>query len=545
MKKHIKNDYTQKIEALISDFPDKSENEQMEIINAIALAPDDTAWNCLNCLMEGYFKHPFSDSKIYKSLIELITDRAHLNFKFILLLYATCDSKSILQAAPLMEHILSRETDRKILLETIKTAGREHIEYLVPMISEFIYYDEQILKDNAVITLAEIGTEQAVQLIHQASQTIKNDRNIMATIALMNFESTPDRKNAFSSASPDIRNYLMNLAMLSASNFGHRKTAFDYFLKTGKKHASRLALNLNTDDKDLLISILKIFAATRPEAILPEMNDFLETETDPTILFNAFETLSAFDVNELRPFDFTRFMLKALEKNPSHLRMAAVCAIDKMNETSTFDIIKNKIETGRQKGEVLTQTIIDAGAYNIIDYLLISDTFTYMASNYLSANISSASLGGYVEVLEKRGLRSTAGRIRASAYQGSEPAQKSEALVISTSTTCIRMYEKILHSAGYAVLSFISPQKAFEHVSMNKPDLVLSDLFMGNMTAMELALEIREFYSRKELPIILFTSQNDDSIRTISEEYPQAEINMVLKFPGTAKQIMAAAASKS
>ena len=220
--------------------------------------------------------------------------------------------------------------------------------------------------------------------------------------------------------------------------------------------------------------------------------------------------------------------------------MAAASALNRTNNNKMFDIIKNKIETGRAKGEGLTHMLIDARAENIINYLLVSDTFTYMASNYLARNIPPDSLNKYITVLNKRGLRATAMRIQASAHPVKETESKPEALIISTSTTAINIYEKLMFSSGYDVLSFNSSQEAFEHASTTKPAMILSDLFIGSMTAIEFALEIREFYSKKELPIIIFTNQTDLIGTDIENEYPHAGLNKILKFPGTQKQITAA-----
>ncbi len=541
VKQSIKHGQIKKAEELLYSFPNASKNEQMEIINKIAIVSDDTAWNLLKAIVSLNLKRLSIEASVYKSLIELIIDRAHLNFKFLLILYDMGDAEYIRQAIPLMEYVLSKETDIKILVETIKTAGNQRIEHLVRLIADFIYYDDKTLKEAAVLALAEISTPKAVQYLSQASGTVKNDQNIMDAIALLKFERQKNIKEEARTDPWDIRNYLIHLGTLRSSNVYERHRAFLYFLKTGQKHASKLALNLKTDEKNLIINILKIFGSTLPTNILPEIVKLLNTEKpDIDIQLEAFKAISCFKPKDLHPFDLTEIIIKALDKNPSHLRIAAASALNRTNNQKMFDIIKNKIETGRAKGENLTHTLIDARAENIINYLLVSDTFTYMASNYLAGNIPPASLNKYITVLNKRGLRATAMRILASAHPVKENESKPEAVIISTSTTAINVYEKLMFSSGYDVLSFNSPQEAFEHASTTKPAMILSNLFIGSMTAIEFALEIREFYSKKELPIIIFTNQTDLIGIDIENEYPHAGLNKILKFPGTPKQITAA-----
>ena len=322
VKQSIKHGQIKKAEELLYSFPNASKNEQMEIINKIAIVSDDTAWNLLNAIISLNLKRLSIEASVYKSLIELITDRAHLNFKFLLILYGVGDAGYIRQAIPLMEYVLSKGTDINILVETIKTAGTHRFEHLVSLIADFIYYDDKILKEAAVLALAEIGTSKALQYLSQASGTVKKDQNIMDAIALIKFEKQKNINKEARTDPWDIRHYLIHLGMLRSSNIYERHGAFLYFLQKGRKHASRLALNLKTGEKNLIINILKIFGSTLSTNILPEIIKLLNTENpDIDIRFEAFEAISCFNPKDLHPFDLTQIMIKALEKksfSPAH-----------------------------------------------------------------------------------------------------------------------------------------------------------------------------------------------------------------------------------
>ena len=82
-----------------------------EVLQILALAPDKIALELLSFLTIKEQKDP----DLYNRLIQLIIDRAHLNFNFALLLLKNTDSPTIKKVAPLLRHILSNETDKEML----------------------------------------------------------------------------------------------------------------------------------------------------------------------------------------------------------------------------------------------------------------------------------------------------------------------------------------------------------------------------------------------------------------------------------------------
>ena len=106
----------------------------------LALAANKTAFELWSVLSSKERKDP----DIYDRLIQLITNQAHINFRFALILLNTADREIITDAVPLLKHILSNETEKDLLNKIIRPTGKLQMETLTDNIAEFISYKGQI-----------------------------------------------------------------------------------------------------------------------------------------------------------------------------------------------------------------------------------------------------------------------------------------------------------------------------------------------------------------------------------------------------------------
>jgi len=593
-KESIRNSDLKKAKDLLLDLHLESEETKTALLNELAVVSDQVAWLMLDLIVRLETQHYHSLSlDTYDKLLQLIIDRAHLNFEFAMILYKTRDRKKLLQASPLMKYILTNCTDREILFETINAVGEEKIESLVAAIAEFLYYDDLTLKECAVKTLAQISSPEVYQILLDASKTVKNDHLITETLAQfkVDFQSAPSEFNkpdleenlmheltdsyseqivlsslsevAFEQISlnskvdsysksavkvevnrvPILNNWVAEpspsqsqcheIKMLGSKSLEERFEAFRYFLKSGSDYLKELIANLKSQDHDLVVNTFRIISNIASEELLPDIYSFLSRKSsDPSLEHEAFEALCSFD-----KFSFTELMMEAIEKPAIHVRMSAVKALDKNYNDPVYAKVKNRIETGREHGEALVRTIIDSHAENLINYLLVSDTFADIASTYMTKDVAPSALSNYLNILIDRGLKSTAKKIELKADMAIKLKNRRKAMVISSSDTVQRIYEKLLFKNRYISLGFHTPEEAFESISIDKPDLIVSDLFSNEMTALSLAKEIREFYTRNQLPFIISTRQNDFLNINLTERYPASDINGIFKFPGIIKGI--------
>ncbi|MBF0301753.1 MAG: response regulator [Desulfamplus sp.] len=574
----IKNSDIRKSKDLLLDLHLNSDQNKIAILDELSMVSDEVAYTLLDFIIR-------LESKYYKSfqfhaydrLIQLITDRAHLNFDFALILYKSKDREKILKATSLLKYILTNCTDREILFETINAIGNEKIESLVPAIGEFLYYDDATLKDQAIKNLVTISSPEAYKILFNISKTVKNDRNIIAaldsfkpqkstspekSLDIEEFESdkkpieiessekaaeqqtedqTKEQQISISSINQERADgELSYINMLGSQSIEDRFKAFNYFLNSDSKnlkpdsqYIKSLIENLKSNNHDLVINTLKIISHTPFDEILPDIYSFLNRKnSDPSLEYAAFEALCSFE-----NFSFTELMMSAIEKKAIHVRISAIKALDKNYNDPVYAKVKNRVETGREYGESLVNTIIDAQANNLINYLLVSDAFADMASTYLIKNAAPSALNNYLNILINRGLKSTAKKIEFKADMEHKLQNMLKVMVISTSDTVHKIYEKLLFNNGYIAIGFKTPEEAFELISTDKPDLIVSDLFSKDMTALDFSKEIREFYSKNDLPFLISTHQNDFLNIDLVKNYPDCGINGIFKFPEIIKGI--------
>lgn len=84
-------------------------------------------------------------------------------------------------------------------------------------------------------------------------------------------------------------------------------------------------------------------------------------------------------------------------------------------------------------------------------------------------------------------------------------------LTVDDSTSIRQMVSFTLKQSGYTVLEADDGVKGLEVAKLNKIDLVITDLNMPNMNGMDLIRALRQEVSFKFTPILMLTTESDDS----------------------------------
>ncbi|MBU1343393.1 MAG: response regulator [Proteobacteria bacterium] len=527
LKKSIKTGKIGQAKTLLAQIASRPAPEKQEVLQILALAPEKAAFELLSFLTAKEHKDP----EIYDRLIQLITDRAHLNFGFVILLFDTEDELTILHSTPLVRHILSNETDKELLNKIIRTAGKIKIESLIDDIAEFIFYDDVGLKTEAVKALERIGTPLACEKLEQSSKTEKCDQNILDAIQILKSKNAmPEEPCVEQDAPPD--EYQTELDQLSSSDVKKRFNAIINLSEKGSKISSFLLKHLKTKDHDLLINILSLISRTIPvEAIIDLFAIINQKKIDNTIKFAAYSALEAYP-----ELESAASVVQGVSESAMFVRLAAIRTLDKNLSDFVCAEIKTRIESGTKKGELLAETILDARAKHMIEYLMISDTFAYMASNYLARTAPIPVLDTFIDILEKRNLKSTAKKYM-DLRKKKAVQKKDQMIVISSSETILNTYAKLIYSCGFSSLTFQRSQDAFEAIVSQKPGAIICDLFLNDMTGMDLAREVRGLYSKDDVPVIISTLQKNLDKELLQKELDNAGVTAICDFPPQTGQI--------
>jgi CheY-like chemotaxis protein len=539
LKTYIKTKKVSDAKILLKQLLSRPDSEKNAVLQILALAPDKTAFELLSFLTAQNQQIP----AIHDRLIQLITDRAHLNSHFALILLDNTDAATILQTVPLLKHILTKETDTDLLNKIIRTAGKIKIEKMVGDIAEFIFYDNSEFKNEAVKALERIGTSLALEKLVQASKTSKCDQNILDAIEVLDDkystsltvedQQTIDDREPGTKKESDIK-----MDQLVSKDIEKRFKALAWFSDQGPDAVLYLFNQLKLMDlnknHDLTVNIMRLIARTIPVKAMNDLFDIINTKKiDNTIKFEAYSALGAFP-----ELESAASVVKGLSESAIYVRLAAVKTLDKNLSDFVGYEIKNKIESGTKQGELIAQSILDARAKNIIQFLMISDAFSYIASNHLERTASIQVLDTFIEILEKRKLKSTAKKYM-DLRKTKTRQQKTQFIVISSSEAILDTYSKLIYSCGFSNICFKRSQDAFEAIVSQKPDAIICDLILNNMTGLEFAREAREMYSKEDVPIILSTVQKNLNENQLQDMADASGVNAIYKFPAKPVQIKA------
>jgi CheY-like chemotaxis protein/HEAT repeat protein len=534
MKKSLKTAKMGQLKTLLGDLSSQHIQLKLEVLELLALTSDKTALEVLSFLTSKKYKDP----DIHDRLIQLITDRAHLNFAFALILMENADITVIEQSTPLFRHILSNETDKDLLGKILKAAGKRQIDLLTDDIAEFIFYDDLTLKSESITALERIGSKNALEKLVQASQTEKCDQDILDAIQVLSSRKEPAATETTPPAPDKIpaprepEHILPELNALQSDDFQKRFDAFTSLSQEEPKTAARLLRQTEEGDHDLTLNLLRLVKRTIPFSATIRIFDILnQKETENMIKFAAYSALESYP--ELKS---AASVVQGLSESALFVRMAAIRVLDKNLSDFVFAEIKNKIESGTKKGEALAENILDAQAENIIEQLMISDTFSYIASNYLSKRSPLCSLDTFIDILKRRNLQATAKKYNAIREQRSGRHER-ELIVISSCEAVLSTYNKLICGCGFHAHLFDNPQDAFETILAQRPDAIICDLFLNDITGLDFAAEIRDLYTADDVPVIVSTLQQGLDVKKLETAMKKVGVNGWCHFPAKPNQI--------
>jgi len=513
----------------LAGLEQRPETDHQAVLEILALAPDKTALELLPFLLAQI--NP--DHPVRHRLFQLTTDRAHLNYVFVLILMDHATPGQLTQIVPLLKHILSRETKGDFLNQMLRAVGKLKIEALVGDVAEFIFFDDTGLKQEAIKALERIRTPKALECLEQVAKTDKCDPDVLDAIDMLREGLSKTRDMTPEKLAPPTQSQLeKHVDLLSGKRMEDRLTAYDYFSDQGARVAQALHENLDTENKALLINLLRLAARTIPQEALGDLLTLAaRKDIENPIKFLIYTTLTQFPTLES-----AASILNAVTDPAMYIRMAAVKILDRHCSDYIIAEIKKKIESGTKVGETLGVTILDAKAEHLIDALMNSDTFSYISSNYLERSAPAQVIDAYINVLEKRQRRSTIKKYTRFRLERA----KQEApffVVINPSTTVLDVYAKLIHGCGFHARTFTGPQEAFESIVFEKPAAVICDLFIRQFTVLDLAGEIRELYHMDEVPIIVSSLQRGLDPIYLEQQFKKAGINGFCPFPAKPSQI--------
>ena len=434
-----------------------------EVVDTLALASGTDA----QIIIDFILTHTAPNPVLQKKLFELAQDRAHMEFSFALLLmeHGTPDQLSTL--IPLFKHILSRETDARVLEKLLQKIGDTGMEELVHELAEFIFYGDATLKQRSITALEGMKSHKALALLEQIATTHKSDDQVLA--AIKNLKKDP------------------LIRLRGGRNMGWEEAC--QLRARLEKLPPRIL-----EHQDMEESKRYILMETINDLTVPQLIDQI-SPASPRIKYAVYARLLTLPPTTWDPV----LRVSDLFHNSIIIRTCAVHALEAHPCPDTLDKIKQGLDQKRPGAEALTQTLLDCGARKTIPPLMELDSFNFMVSNCLE-NAPAPVVKAHMRILEQRQMRATQKKYR---HLLDARAQKPAILIVSHNPIFRSILSRHIHNQGFSPREMETGQQAFEFALETPCAGMVCDLFMEDMGAPDLIGEIRDIYSPKDLPILI------------------------------------------
>lgn len=420
------------------------------------------------------------------------------------------------EAVPVMLDMMTNESGPKAIESAITSLGMIGDSNAVGPISEFINSPSRELVIASVSALGELATPAAIETLwDRLGQDPDLDKLIINIFSKM---QTPEALEK------------LNETLLS-SHAHIRAEGKQKLSEIGVMSTRVLIRNLLEDNSDLVIHSLNVLGDIGDSAAIPAIRKLLHNEPeDANIRFASYETLGRL------PADKGAFALAAGLQDPiDNVRAAAARAIDRNYNAVLAGGIRNLTRSGDNDASRVLETIINSQCDRIFLDLLEEDYFQPAAMTFLTQKANPDIRSYYAETLVARGYPDIAKQIALDKAVKSKTRLRIYA--VDDSRMILNIYRSILHNLGCESIPFEFPAAAIERMREDRPDVILTDLNMPEITGIELAARVREWFTKEELPIIMVTTQNE------TQDYDaafSAGVNGILRKPFTESQISAA-----
>ena len=449
-------------------------------------------------------------SKILDSpdvLLGLLTEGTESTARLILI--ETAGEIQMNDSIEVLLEILIKEKDLKVIRSTIDSLGMIGDPAAVEAISEYLYSNSRDVVTAAVNALGQIGNAAAVnKLYDRLGGETDLDLLILDTISGLQIKEAFERLND-----------------ILSSEFVHLRTAAKKKLvEIGSMSIRYMIKNLALKDADIVIHSLNVLGDLGDSSAISPIRKLLFNEPeDPNIRFAAYEALGRL------PLDKGAFALASgLEDPVDNVRSAAARAIEHNYNAVLSGGIKNMIKSGDVQALKIITTIIDAQCENVFMDLIDDDAFKNPAIQYLIKKAHPDVKAGFSKLLMDSGYDDLAARIAPDTEKKGKG--KLKVFAVDDSRMILNIYRTILHNLGCESLLFEFPASALESVHKEKPDIILTDLNMPDISGIDLTREIRKKYSKEKLPIVIVTTQ--DESRDYQSAF-EAGINEIMRKPFT------------
>ncbi len=454
-------------------------------------------------LLEYLVKIEISDPKIQESLYELILDKAYGNTELVIRYITENEKKArllflkaagellIAETAPALTRIIEEDQDNDILAAAVTALGNLRLEDSLSCLAAMTVHPDITVKQAAVFAIAEIGSNDAVdQLIGFIGQDEETNKFIVEALSEIQ----------------DLYSLDKLASLLSSSDTNVRDTAIDQLMKLGTKATPIITKAFKNAEADYLVHLVTTLGYIGDPAAIKPILDIINTQPEDANIRQA-----AYEAMERIPSPKTAISLvQGLQDPVEAVRMSAARAIDQNLSKVLVAGLRNVVREGSDDAKNAVAALIDSDASNIFNFLVEEESFMELAEPHILEHADPDTRKTFLSHMTSIGQKDFAETVSAKVAEKGEPESRElRIIVVDDSKMMLKLYQNKLKAKGLEPETFDKPEEAIPQIIENKPDLVITDLNMPNISGIELTRELRKKFTRQDLPIMMITTQSD------------------------------------
>ena len=454
-------------------------------------------------LLEYLTKIEIVDEKVQEALYELILDKAYGNSDLVIEYISKNEKKArllflkaagelfLIDTAPALKQIISTDKDPQILIAAAQALGALRLPESLDTFGLMAAHHDKEVKKSAIFAISGTGNQEAVDLIIRFLGE-DEETNKLAVEALSEMQ--------------DLYALEQLTSLLSSSITIVRDTAIDQLLKLGNKSTPILTKAFKNAQADYLVHLITTLGYIGDPAGIPPILDIINTQPKDANIRQA-----AYEAMERIPSPKTAICLaQGLQDPVETVRMSAARAIDKNLSKPLVAGLKNIVRTGSSDALNAVSALIDSEAGNIFNFIVEEESFQNLARQHITQKADPGTRKIFLKTMAGIGQKKFVDEItKKTANNGKSSTKKAEIIVIDDSKMMLKLYQNKLSALGFEPQTFERPEDAIPHIIATRPDLVITDLNMPNISGLELTREVRKKFTRKELPVLMITTQSD------------------------------------
>jgi HEAT repeat protein/ActR/RegA family two-component response regulator len=395
------------------------------------------------------------------------------------------------ETAPTLTEIISKDKDADILAAAVTSLGNLRLPESLPTFAKMAGNPDMAVKQAAIFAISETGGNSAAdQLLGFIGENEEINKLTVEALAEMQ----------------DLYSLDKLASLLGSKSTIVRDTAIDQIMKLGSKATPILTQAFQNAEADYLVHLVTTLGYIGDPAAISPILDIINTQPDDANIRQA-----AYEAMERIPSPKTAISLvQGLQDPVESVRMSAARAIDKNLSKVLVAGLRNVVREGSEEAKNAVGALIDSDASNIFNFLVEEESFMELAEPHVLEKADPDTRNTFLKHMNGIGQKDFAETVSQKAAEKGEPESKeTQVFVVDDSKMMLKLYQNKLKSKGLKPTVFDKPEDAIPQIIKAKPDLVITDLNMPNISGLELTREVRRKYTRQDLPIMMITTQSD------------------------------------